>query len=456
MPYLVYSTNGTKLSPDLIAPVINRNGDKIYFSSRIKGDINIYSIDFITDNAWSKPTYVLNLNGQRQEVVSSIFDDNRMAIVRFDSDNVNSWNLVISRRDAKNAWKLQDTIHFNKKELGALWIDRFLLFDDNQVIFSKRTRPGNYLGLISPNDSLIVEKDLGLDFVFINWVSKDGQTFYATTNTEPRHLVRISTAVNQKNAGPVIDSGIEQEIATETKIKPTGKYYALLIGISEYKDSRLNLLKPVQDIETLKVTLTTHYTFDQKDVILLKNPTRNQIFEALYELRKQLTAKDNLLIFFAGHGYWDKDISQGYWWPSDSYANNPSNWLSNSDLKEQIRGIPSAHTLLISDACFSGGIFRTRNADQIKQASVDIQLLYRMKSRRAITSGTLSAVPDDSSFFKYLMLRLDQNDSKFLSSHSLFDAIRVAVINNTFTVPQDGVIGEAGDEGGDFIFIKRD
>ena len=83
-------------------------------------------------------------------------------------------------------------------------------------------------------------------------------------------------------------------------------------------------------------------------------------------------------------------------------------------------------------------------------------MLYQMPSRRAITSGTMTAVPDNSIFLEYLSKRLTENKNKFLSSQQLFDSFRAAVINNSSAVPQDGVIAETGDEGGDFIFILKE
>ena len=79
-----------------------------------------------------------------------------------------------------------------------------------------------------------------------------------------------------------------------------------------------------------------------------------------------------------------------------------------------------------------------------------------MPSRRAITSGTLSSVPDNSVFFRYFIKYLDENQQKFVASGDLFTTIRTSVLNNSLTVPQDGVIMDTGDEGGDFIFIKED
>jgi hypothetical protein len=235
-----------------------------------------------------------------------------------------------------------------------------------------------------------------------------------------------------------------------------GKYYALLIGNADYRIDKLDLTKPPTDVKVLSAILQSHYQFDKQNVVQLINADRNSIFTSLQELRRKVTKSDNVLIFYAGHGYWDDAIKQGYWWPVDASPDNAANWLSNSDLREQISAINSAHTLLITDACFSGAIFKTRGVEELRTASFDTQQLYRLRSRRAITSGTLQVVPDESPFIKYLVQFLTDNPDKFLSSGELFTRMRKSVMNNGMTVPQDGVIMNTGDEGGDFIFIKRE
>jgi len=72
-----------------------------------------------------------------------------------------------------------------------------------------------------------------------------------------------------------------------------------------------------------------------------------------------------------------------------------------------------------------------------------------------MTSGTLTEVPDQSAFLKYMIDRLDKNSDKYLSSEQLFSSFRIAVINNSSVIPQFGEIKDVGDEGGDFIFILR-
>jgi hypothetical protein len=53
------------------------------------------------------------------------------------------------------------------------------------------------------------------------------------------------------------------------------------------------------------------------------------------------------------------------------------------------------------------------------------------------------------------MKRLNENENRYLSATELFNSFRQAVLNNSPNIPQYGVIQNTGDEGGDFIFIRR-
>ena len=167
----------------------------------------------------------------------------------------------------------------------------------------------------------------------------------------------------------------------------------------------------------------------------------------------EITENDNLLIFYAGHGWWDEGSLIGYWLPSDADASIKTNWFRNSTLVDYLKEIDSKHTLLITDACFGGSIFKTRTAFPNKDKA--FERLYDLPSRKAMTSGTLTEVPDRSSFTKYLIERLNDNEEEYLSSEQLFSSFRIAVINNSDAIPQYGEIGNVGDQGGDFIFIKK-
>jgi hypothetical protein len=233
-----------------------------------------------------------------------------------------------------------------------------------------------------------------------------------------------------------------------------GKYFALIMGVNEYDDQYItDLDKPMKDAERVYDVLTRFYTFEKENVKYLRNPTRADIISAMDELERNITENDNLFIFFAGHGYWDERSDKGYWLPSDASRSNTVNWIRNTSISEYMASIKSRHTLLVADACFSGGIFKTRRAFSMPDMAV--KRLYDLPSRKAMTSGTLKEVPDKSVFVEYFVKRLEENLKKYLPSEQLFFSFKPAVLNNSDNVPQFGIIKNAGDEGGDFIFIRR-
>ena len=235
-----------------------------------------------------------------------------------------------------------------------------------------------------------------------------------------------------------------------------GNFYGLFIGVNEYESEEIvDLEEPVDDAKSLKALLLEKYEFSEDHAIMLANPTRSELIDTLENLASAVKANDSLLIFYAGHGYWDESFKQGYWLPADARQKSKSSWISNATIRDYIYGIKTKHTLLIADACFSGGLFRTRAA--FKGESKLESTLFQMTSRKAITSGTLTEVPDDSVFMKYLLKNLESNQRRHLTSQDLFSRFKVAVMNNSVLnqVPQYGVVQGSGDEGGDFIFVKK-
>jgi hypothetical protein len=244
--------------------------------------------------------------------------------------------------------------------------------------------------------------------------------------------------------------------ASTVDFNSPGKFYAIIIGSSNYKDPGIPDLDslPIKDAMALKKVLNTKYIFDNENIKALYNPTRRDIVIAFADMSKKITPNDNLLIFYAGHGHYEKESDIGYWLPTDAEVSNPSNWLYNDQLVADVKKIKSLHTLLISDACFSGSIFKTRSVN-MEEASSFIKQKYQLPSRKAITSGTLKTVPNKSVFIKYLLDRLSNNKEAFFTASQLFQSLEQPVSNNSKSLPQFGVIQNVGDEGGDFIFIKR-
>ena len=236
------------------------------------------------------------------------------------------------------------------------------------------------------------------------------------------------------------------------------KFRALIMGVSKYEHEGPGLQSldnPSKDAQLVYDMLTKNYTFEPSDVILLKNPTRQSIIDAFDKLSNETAESDNVVVFYAGHGVWDKQKELGYWLPSDAEMKSKSAWIANSQIKDFLSDnvIRSKHTLLITDACFGGSIFKSRSVTA--ETAIRINELYKEPSRKAMTSGNLSAVPDKSIFIQQLLMKLEDNQDEYLPAQQLFTRIYEPIVNNASASPVYGVIQGAGDGGGDFIFVKR-
>ena len=243
-------------------------------------------------------------------------------------------------------------------------------------------------------------------------------------------------------------------VKEKPKLEIDGNYYALIIAVNDYKNPGFpDLDGPIPDAERLKKILVDFYSFDDKNVTLLENPDRDDFIVALDNISEAIREEDNLLIFYAGHGYWEDDKQLGYWVPSDASWESKANWFRNSTLKSYIASINTKHILLISDACFAGGIFKSRGL--YKNVPEYIAEKSSLPSRKAMTSGNLQEVPDKSEFIKYLTSKLIDNKEKFITAESIFNSFQKTVKQLTNIDPQYGTIGNSGDQGGDFIFIRK-
>jgi tetratricopeptide (TPR) repeat protein len=246
---------------------------------------------------------------------------------------------------------------------------------------------------------------------------------------------------------------VSEKRVIEYKASTGGNYHALLIGVQNYDDFSIDdLNEPIGDCQELAATLVNDYTFERGNVHLLKNPDKDAIINKLIYLQERLSDEDKLLIFYSGHGIVKNEI--GYWLPADADKNSRSKWFSNAELRDYVNSINTQHTLVIADACFSGSIFTGgyRNVTEFACAEME-----RIPSRRAMTSGANTVVPDNSIFFEYLIKKLKENNSSCLSAETLYSKVKPAVIYNSPNnhIPQFGVMPQTGDEGGNFIFRRR-
>jgi WD40 repeat protein len=239
------------------------------------------------------------------------------------------------------------------------------------------------------------------------------------------------------------------------------RYVALVIGIDNYTGYWNKLNNAVRDAKAVEDILKKNYNFSVVRSLYDAAATRQAIIGELEWLVANLKASDNLLIFYSGHGDFKESLNRGFWVPIDATTSSTSNFISNPDLQTFLGSIKAKHTLLVSDACFSGDIFR--GSDRSETAEINDKYYNRVNSlasRQAITSGGIEPVMDGGkdghSVFTYYMLKaLKENTQKYIDATQLFDAIKIPVVNNSSQAPKFSHIKNTGDEGGEFVFFKK-
>lgn len=242
----------------------------------------------------------------------------------------------------------------------------------------------------------------------------------------------------------------------------SGKSYALIIAVQNYINKDFEDLKfPIRDGKDLKKVLEENYIFESVD--FLEDPKIIDITLKLDGLVSKVTEDDNVLVFYAGHGYkWDKaKIKEGYWCPADAAKANASTILNNGRIMDYLKLMDARNILLISDACFAGFIgddFQSRSVKPHLEQMAN-QQRYDKPSCQYISSGSDTTVPDESVFIQNLIKALRENPDKALSATDLYYKRGVQDSFTTTTcvvVPNfKQLLGAGHTTGGDFFFFKK-
>lgn len=234
-----------------------------------------------------------------------------------------------------------------------------------------------------------------------------------------------------------------------------GRYHALVIGNNDYT-SLPKLRTARNDAQDMARVLREKYGFS---VRLLENAKRADILTALGDYRRELGEQDNLLVYYAGHGYLDKEGDEGYWLPVDAERDNSVNWVSNASITTEVKAMQARHVLIISDSCYSGKLARGLMITQKEPGYME--KLARLRARVVLTSGGLEPVPDaggkggHSVFATALIGALEENTGT-VEGTEIFSRIRRPVMLNSDQTPEYSDIRKADHEGGDFIFAAKE
>jgi hypothetical protein len=179
-------------------------------------------------------------------------------------------------------------------------------------------------------------------------------------SAEPAIPKREENAQAEKAA-----TALKKEMVVPVSRTDIGQRWAVVIGVSEYEDSRIPGLRyATRDAQAVYDWLVspTGGRFAPARVLLLldRKATHESIRDALFTWLKQPIEEDLVFIFFAGHGSPESpDVLRNlYLLPYNTKYNNIAAtgfpmWDIETALK---RFIKARRVVIISDACHSGGV----------------------------------------------------------------------------------------------------
>jgi hypothetical protein len=243
-----------------------------------------------------------------------------------------------------------------------------------------------------------------------------------------------------------------------------GKYYALIVGNDNYA-AYPALTSAAEDAKAIAGVLQSRYGYD---VHLLSNANRFEILSALNDMREQLTDKDNLLVYYAGHGEIDAS-RQGYWLPVDAQLNQPNSWISNRAISDILTTMQARHVLVIADSCYSGTMTRSslaRFGGMADNVWGDwVKTMVAGRSRTALTSGGVQPVADAASkgghsVFATALLTVLRDNNQLLTGQELFREIAAGMALRSANAglqqaPEYAPIQFAGHEAGEFFLLPQ-
>jgi len=177
------------------------------------------------------------------------------------------------------------------------------------------------------------------------------------------------------------------------------KDYALIFAIDKY-DHWDDLVNPINDARSIETVLKQKYNF-QTEVV--ENATIEEVLAKLYDYNtKKFNAQDQLFIFFAGHGYFDETLGEGYVVASNSLLNDKgkTTYIPHTVLRQRVDNIKCEHIFLAMDVCFGGTIdpilAKSRSGDVYAEATDEEYLVRKLskRTRKFLTSGSKEYVSD--------------------------------------------------------------
>jgi uncharacterized caspase-like protein len=233
-----------------------------------------------------------------------------------------------------------------------------------------------------------------------------------------------------------------KSLRTSTPSIPAGDRWAIIIGISKYKDNRLHLKYAHRDAEEFYnvITKPSGGGFEVSHICKLidEEATSDNINKALRSFLKKPAKDDLVLIYFACHGAYDPDRPKNvYLLP---YNTDPEDISGTAVPMREIDdslsdNLDSEKVVIIADACHSAsigkGIGGGRRSTSINSTAVVNRYLENVSKSRGGIALLTSAQSNEVAL----------EDEKWGEGHGVFTYYLLeGMRGNADVSPQDGIV----------------
>jgi uncharacterized caspase-like protein len=232
-------------------------------------------------------------------------------------------------------------------------------------------------------------------------------------------------------------------VQTHSRLSSVGQKWAVVVGISKYKDSRIAGLRYASaDARAFHDWLVSQqgggYAPSQVRLLLDSEATAQNIRNALFNWLKQALEEDMVTIYFAGHGSPESpdSLNNLFLLPFDvNYTDIATTGFPMWDIETALkRFIKAKKVVVIADACHSGGVGqsfdiarRGNRSIEINPISSGLQNLSQVGDGVAVISAS-----DDKQF--------SQEGQQWGNGHGVFTYYLLRGLNGDADYNKDGHI----------------
>ncbi|OJJ16380.1 hypothetical protein BKI52_34390 [marine bacterium AO1-C] len=186
---------------------------------------------------------------------------------------------------------------------------------------------------------------------------------------ERKMNLELSNGLNKIQVSVMNDKGVESlretfEINYDGQ-KITPSLYVIALGVSQYKNAKMNLnyaRKDAQDVVNALLQKKKEYTQVVIDTLFDQNATISNV-KKLKQRLQTTKVDDRVMVFIASHGLLDEELDYYLAMHDINFKKPSERGLPYEDLEGLLDGIPARNKVLMIDACHSGEIDKQDRQD---------------------------------------------------------------------------------------------